>query len=293
MRLLMLTTHPHLYTPRRLCAEASRRGLAVLTVVPGSEEGIGSLDASLVIARAGPFSFVRVLRSLRKLASRGATLLHTRRALLDAIDKWRCLRRLQRSHLAVPRSLLARHPQAGVARFLRSRPPPVFLKARIGSQGSHVLLGEDEHAARRGVHFLWGLGLTPILQEDLRGSGPVRRVLVAGGRAVAHALARPAPGEHRTNLRLGGEFIACGADAPIAAVAVRAVRTLGLPYAAVDLIGDPCAVLDVNASPGIEGLERSSRKNLAASLLDAAIEASPGAAGGGSSDGNRATWSQP
>ena len=187
----------------------------------------------------------------------GGLALQSRRALLDACDQWRTLNRLRHLGLPVPHSVLVRSPAQVEWRSIAG--PPWYIKARRGSKGSHVLYATSERLARQQIRFLWGTGLSAIVQEDLSGRGPVRRSLIVHGRALISAVATPAAGEHRSNWHLGGRWTLVDDDSPTAALACKAARCLSLPIAAVDTLGegDP-AILEVNASPGLEGLEQAS-----------------------------------
>src|SRR5262249_22155105 len=165
--------------------------------------------------------------------------------------------------------------------------PPWFVKGRRGSQGSHVRLAADRDAARRWAGLFWGSGASLLVQEDLRASGRVERHPVVEGAGVVSAVALAARGEYRTNAHRGGRFVAiaeAGEWSGPAALAVRATAAIGLPFAAIDVVGggDP-RVLDVNASPGLEALEAATRRDLATPIVAAVAAAAggPRAAGGG------------
>jgi ribosomal protein S6--L-glutamate ligase len=143
-----------------------------------------------------------------------------------------------------------------------------IVKGRNGSKGSHVDRGPDAATTRALVRFYWGEGTNPIVQEDL-GPLPVHRIFVSGNRVLAAAEATPKAGDFRSNWHRGGQFRGLDAVPPeLAAIALAATQAIGLPFAGVDVIGiDDPRVLEVNASPGIEGLERATGLDLAAAVL--------------------------
>jgi ribosomal protein S6--L-glutamate ligase len=144
-----------------------------------------------------------------------------------------------------------------------------------------VELALERGSALRVGHLFWGSGTSFLVQEDLRASGRVERHLVVRGRVVASAVATPARGEHRSNFALGGRFESIDPRTSRAAeLARRAVAAIGLPLAAVDTIGErEPRLLEVNASPGFEGLSAAVGRDL---LREAVVELLAGAGRAGS-----------
>ena len=294
-RLIVLTLHPDLATPRRFLAAGRALGIEVEIATPRSSPDVrvaGSrllaplagtrllvplagtrllvpLAGTRLIVRIGAFTFAAALKEHRRLVQLGAVPLQRRRALLDASDQWRALRRAGAAGIPVPPSRLVRSPEDATSAVAELAGPPWFVKARRGSQGTQVLLASDANAAVRACHLFWGTGASCLVQEDLRPRGRVERHLVAGGELVASAIATPAAGEHRTNVHRGGRLSLLAPEAARgASIALRAVNAVGLPYAAVDTIGeDEPALLEVNASPGLQSLERVTGRDLATPLL--------------------------
>jgi ribosomal protein S6--L-glutamate ligase len=275
MRLLIVTSHPHLHAPRRLAKAAAARRIAVEFVVPPDPRAPASAlppaRGALLLARPGPFSLVRVLRTWRALVLRGARPLQSRHALLVACDQWRTLAAAARAGLAHPPTRLIRRPDAIAAAFDELGGGSGWVKGRRGSQGSHVTRVASRAEALRLGHLYWGAGQSFLLQADRAAAGPVERHFVIGERVVAAARALPAAGEFRSNAHRGGRFIAIEPrDSAAAALAVAALAAVGLPFGAVDAIGGPRPeLLEVNASPGFEALEAATGRDLAGLLLDA------------------------
>jgi ribosomal protein S6--L-glutamate ligase len=121
---------------------------------------------------------------------------------------------------------------------------------------------------------LWTLGQEIILQELVAESrGRDVRALVVGGEVVAAMRRTARAGEFRSNIHRGGEATALTLGADYAAVAVRAAAVLGLGLAGVDLLeaSDGPRIMEVNSSPGLEGLERASGRDLAGVVVSHAI----------------------
>ncbi len=269
-RWIVLTSHPTLRTPRRLVDAGRRLGIAVELREPPPRAAPDSAAGALLLARPGTFSFVPLLREHRRLVVAGADPLQPRRALLDAGDKLRTLARARSAGLAVPPTVVVRHPSQLRPALSLVAGPPWILKARRGSQGAQVVLAASVDDAVRAAHLFWGTGASFLLQPDLRALGDVERHLVVHDRVVASAIARPAPGEFRSNAHRGGRFCAIApGSTPAAALALRALQAVGLPLAAVDTIGErEPLLLEVNASPGLEALERATGRDLATPLLE-------------------------
>ena len=271
-RLLLLTPHPELATPRRLIAAARSLGVDAHVVRAAAPRlGTAELLASgrRLLTRPGSFSLVAILRAHRGWVRAGATPLQGRQALLDACDQWRTLVRSAAFGVPCVPARLIRHPSEIDAALDAFAPGPWFVKGRWGSQGTQVLFAAERAAARRHALLFWGVGASCLIEPDLRTTGRVERHLVVGGRVVASAIAHPAAGETRSNAHRGGRFepIVPGSS-PAAEVARRAVLALGLPLGAVDTIGVRAPrLLEVNASPGIEALERATGADLATTIL--------------------------
>ena len=215
-----------------------------------------------------------MLRAWRRLVAGGAIALQSRHALRIACDQWRTLQVAAAAGIAVPPTRLVRHPRDLEAALRAVGGGAWYLQGRRGSQGTHVERATAIAAAVAIGHRFWGSGQSFLVQADRSACGPVERHLVAGSTVLASALALPRHGEHRSNAHRGGRFEplvpGAGRAAQLAALAVSAVR---LPFAAVDAIGgDRPELLEVNASPGLEAIERATGRDLAGALLDRLFE---------------------
>jgi ribosomal protein S6--L-glutamate ligase len=279
--LLLLTAHPELHAPRRLTEAAASRELEVAFVRPEAADLVARelaarhsrSDRPLLLARPGTFSFRPVLAAWRRLVEAGAIPLQSRRALRIACDQWLTLATAARAGVPFPPTRLVRRPAELDDALAAVGGPPWYLKGRRGSQGTHVERTTEHAAALRiGLRY-WGSGQSVLVQADRSTRGPIERHLVAGGRLLLSVRAEPRPGEHRSNAHRGGRFVPLSAEQATAARLARcAVAAVGLPFAAVDAIGGPRPeLLEVNASPGLEAIERATGRDLAGELLDALL----------------------
>ncbi|MBP7466344.1 MAG: RimK family alpha-L-glutamate ligase, partial [Pseudoxanthomonas sp.] len=150
-------------------------------------------------------------------------------------------------------------------------PPPHVVKLSEGTQGAGVMLTEKLSASRAVVETLRGLYANFLVQEFVaEAQGADLRCLVVGDRVVAAMRRQAAEGEFRSNLHRGGEGSAAQASAEEQAVAVRSARALGLGVAGVDLIRSARGplVLEVNSTPGLEGVESACAVDVAGAIID-------------------------
>jgi ribosomal protein S6--L-glutamate ligase len=150
-------------------------------------------------------------------------------------------------------------------------PPPHVIKLNEGTQGAGVMLTEKPSASRGVIEALRGLYANFLVQEFVaEAKGADLRCFVVGDRVVA-AMRRQAPsGDFRSNLHRGGSAKGVRASATEQEVAIRAAQVVGLGIAGVDLIRSKRGplVLEVNASPGLEGIEAASGVDVAGAVMD-------------------------
>ena len=192
-------------------------------------------------------------------------------AIKDARDKLRCHQLLAAQGIDMPVTVFGDNPDDTEDLLAMLGDPPHVIKLTEGSQGRGVMLTEKPSASRGVVDALRGLYATFLLQEFIAEAGGADiRCLVVGGEVVA-AMRRQAPeGDFRANLHRGGSASAAEPSARERALAVRAAQVLGLGVAGVDLVesaGGPL-VLEVNASPGLEGVEAVSGVDVAGGIID-------------------------
>jgi ribosomal protein S6--L-glutamate ligase len=154
--------------------------------------------------------------------------------------------------------------------------PPHVIKLNEGTQGAGVMLAEKLSASRGMVEALRGLYANFLVQEFIaEAKGADLRCFVVGDRVVAAMRRQAPPGDFRSNLHRGGTAQPVRATAAEHAAAVRAATVLGLGVAGVDLIRSKRGplVLEVNASPGLEGIEEASGADIAGRIIDYVVAA--------------------
>src|SRR5690606_18815985 len=199
-------------------------------------------------------------------------------AVLCARDKLRCHQLLAAHGIGLPATVFGDSPDDTADLLSLLGPPPHVIKLVEGAQGNGVMLAEKLAASRGMIEALRGLYANFLVQEFIgEAEGADLRCFVVGDRVVA-AMRRQAPeGEFRANLHRGGSAQPVRPTGAEQAVAVRAARLVGLGVAGVDLIRSRRGplVLEVNASPGLEGIEEASGLDIAGAVIDFAVAGHP------------------
>lgn len=288
MRLAVLSWSDAFYTTRRLLEAAASLGLeaerlcptrctiAAHTSPPVRRDGVPYPTPELVLPRVGVTHAEWGLALLDALVGNGAGSPASAQALRVAGDKLTTTGALRRAGLPVVQTFAVRERAHIDAVLSAVGGPPVVLKLRWGTKGATVVRAADQAGARSTLDALMALGHTVLVQPFVE-TKPVRdlRVLVLGDRAAA-ACWRAAPqDDFRSNVHRGATVTAAELDDDIAALALGAAKACGLGIAGVDLLETPSgwAVLEVNGSPGLEGIERATGADLASAMVQCTIDA--------------------
>lgn len=305
MKLAILSRNSTLYSTRRLVEAARLRGHSARVLDPlrcymriGKDgfalryKGQSLAGYSAVIPRIGASINRYGNAVLHQFELMGCHTPSPSAAIAAARDKLRCHQLLAARGIDMPLTVFGDNPDDTDDLLAMLGEPPHVIKLTEGSQGRGVMLTEKPSASRGVVDALRGLYATFLLQEFIAEAGGADiRCLVVGDRVVA-AMRRQAPeGDFRANLHRGGAAEAFDLEPAAADVAVRAATVLGLGVAGVDLILSKRGplVLEVNASPGLEGIERSTGVDVAGLIIDFVAA---GAAGGGMVAARRARRSR-
>jgi ribosomal protein S6--L-glutamate ligase len=284
VRLALLSRNPRLYSTSRLVEVATRRGHhidvidpigCVLVISRGSHKmfhrGVEVRGYDVVIPRIGASITDYGLAVLAHFERHGVPSVNSAQAIARSRDKLRALQSLSAHDINIPRTAMARDPEAIRAAVDAVGGTPVIIKLLQGTQGVGVMIADSAQAVASTLDTLWGLGQNIILQEFIAASkGRDLRALVVGGE-LAGAMRRTArDGEFRANLHRGGGAHAVQLDAEATRVAVAAARELGLDVAGVDILeaDDGPRVIEVNSSPGLRGIEAATGLDVAARILE-------------------------
>ncbi len=283
MRLCILSRGPQLYSTRRLVIEAEKRGAEVEIVDPletslvlGEQNGVvihrgWPIEADAVIPRIGYSVTSEGVRIVRQFESQGVYVANSADSILRSRDKLTASQILSPQGIPVPRTALVTSWRDTERAISRVGGVPCVIKASQGTQGNSVYLARSIRDANEHVYRLLANRETVLVQEYIREShGRDVRVIVAGGEVVA-AMRRVARGrEFRSNFHLGGQVESIELKEEYAKVAIRAANLLGIEVGGVDLLEgrNGPILLEVNSSPGLEGIEKASKVNVAGKIID-------------------------
>lgn len=271
MKLAILSRNSKLYSTRRLVEAARQRGHTARVLDPlrcymrisssGFQlhyKGRSLADYDAVIPRIGASITRYGTAVLRQFELMGTYSPNPSDAILRARDKLRAHQLLAAQGIDLPVTVFGDNPDDTTDLLSMLGPPPHVIKLNEGSQGAGVILTEKPSASRSVVEALRGLYASFVVQEFIgEAEGADLRCFVVGDEVVA-SMRRQAPeGDFRSNLHRGGTAMRMEATDEERAVAVRAARVLGLGVAGVDLIRAARGplVLEVNSTPGLEGIE--------------------------------------
>lgn len=284
MKLAILSRNSKLYSTRRLVEAARERGHTVRVLDPLrcymkiSEEGFemhykGALltDYNAVIPRVGASITRYGTAVLRQFELMGCYTPNPSDAILKARDKLRTHQLLAAQAIGLPATVFGDNPDDTDDLLSMLGKPPHVIKLSEGTQGAGVMLAEKLSAARGVVEALRGLRADFLVQEFVEeAKGADLRCFVVGGKVVGAMRRQAANGDFRSNLHRGGTAKAIMPTRDEIEMAVRAAQVLGLNVAGVDLIRAERGplVLEVNSSPGLEGIEFSTGMDIAGIIID-------------------------
>ena len=291
MKLAILSRNSKLYSTRRLVEAARERNHSVRVLDPLrcylriSSDGfdmhykgrpIAGYEA--VVPRIGASITRYGTAVLRQFELMGTYTPNSSDAIARARDKLRCHQLLAAEGIGLPVTVFGDNPDDTVDLLSMLGPPPHVIKLNEGTQGAGVMLTEKPSASRSVVEALRGLYANFLVQEFIaEAKGADLRCFVVGGQVVA-TMRRQAPkGDFRSNLHRGGSARPVRASEDEQATAVRAAAVLGLGVAGVDLIRSKRGplVLEVNSSPGLEGIEAATGVDIAARIIDHVVDGHP------------------
>ena len=284
MKLAILSRNSKLYSTRRLVYAARQRGHTVRVLDPlrcymriassGFQlhyKGRSLAGYDAVIPRIGASITRYGTAVLRQFELMGTYSPNPSDAILRARDKLRAHQLLAAQGIDLPVTVFGDNPDDTSDLLSMLGPPPHVIKLNEGAQGAGVMLTEKPSASRSVVEALRGLYASFVVQEFIgEADGADLRCFVVGDEVVA-SMRRQAPeGDFRSNLHRGGTALHVAATDEERVVAVRAARVLGLGVAGVDLIRAKRGplVLEVNSTPGLEGIEAVCGVDVAGGIVE-------------------------
>lgn len=283
MKIAILSQKKTLYSTRRLVEAARQRGHDVRIIDPlrcymniTSQRPViyhrGRVldDLDAVIPRIGSSILFYGTALVRQFEIMGVYTLNRADAITCARDKLRSMQLLSCKGIGLPVTGFAHAPDdiKGVIKMVGGA--PLVIKLLEGTQGIGVVLTETNKAAESVIDAFWGLQANILIQEYIKETGGSDiRCFVVGDKVVAAMQRQARDGDFRANLHRGGTASPVKLTREERAMAVRAARAIGLDVAGVDILrsGQGPLVIEVNSSPGLEGIERSSKTDIASAMI--------------------------
>ncbi len=284
MKIAILSRNRKLYSTRRLVEACEARGHEAEVIdtlrcymnisahnpsVHYRGRKLEGFDA--VIPRIGASVTFYGAAVVRQFEMMGVFCLNESVAISRARDKLRSLQLLARKGIGMPVTGFARSPDdvGDLLQFVGGAPS--VIKLLEGTQGIGVVLAETSQAAESVIEAFMGLNANIIVQEFIKeAKGSDLRLFVIGDKVVASMRRTAKAGEFRSNLHRGGQAETVKITPEERSTAVRAARILGLNVAGVDILRSHHGpvVMEVNASPGLEGIETTTGKDIAGKMIE-------------------------
>jgi len=284
MKIVILSRGPKLYSTRRLVEACKSRGHKVSILDPLSvsinvEQGNPELlhknkpikDFDAVIPRIGASITFFGSAVLRQCEEMGMFCLNSSLGIVTARDKLRSTQLLARHNIGFPQTIFVKNKHAILPAIEELGGAPVIIKLLEGTQGIGVILADTNRVAEAIIETLHSTNQNVLIQKFVQESkGRDVRAIVAGNKVIA-AMRRVAQGdEFRSNIHRGGNAEKVELDEKYQRTAIRAAQIMGLNVAGVDMLEGKHGpqVMEVNSSPGIEGIERATGLDVAGAMVE-------------------------
>lgn len=284
MKIALLSRNRDLYSTQRLIQAAKERGHSVEVIdvlrcymniaaqkpmVYYQGKKLDNFDA--VIPRIGASITFYGAAVVRQFEMMGVYVLNSSTAITKSRDKLRAMQLLSGSGIGLPVTGFANSPDDVKEVIKLVGGAPLVVKILEGTQGLGVVLAETQQAAESVIEGFMSIKANILVQEYIKeAEGADIRCLVIGKKVVA-AMKRQAPlGEFRSNLHRGGSAKLIKITPEERSIAVRAAQVMNLNVAGVDILrsNHGPVVIEVNSSPGLEGIESASKIDIAGKIID-------------------------
>lgn len=283
MKIAVLSTNKHLYSTQRLVEAAVQRGHECIVMdhtkcYVGIQQGKPSIhykgqeitDIDAIIPRIGASVTFYGSAIVRQFEVMDVISANQSQAITRSRDKLRCMQILSGAGLGLPTTGFARMASDVDDLINMVGGAPLVIKLLEGTQGIGVVLAETKKAASSVIEAFYGLGNNILIQEYIKeAKGTDIRAFVVDGKVVGAMKRTAKEGEFRSNLHRGGTAEIVKLTRQEKETAVAAAKAMGLTIAGVDML--PSArgplILEVNSSPGLEGIEKATSKDIAVEVI--------------------------
>ena len=284
MRIVVLSRNRRLYSTTRLVEAAKARGVRVSVIDPlrcymrisvqGAQihyRGRRLTDVAAIIPRVGASVTFYATAVVRQFEMMGVYTPNSADAIQRARDKLRASQLMAQAGIDMPLTVFGDSPDDTKDLLKMLGKTPHVIKLVEGTQGQGVLLAETRSASEGLIEAFRGLQANFLVQEFIKeAKGADIRAFVVGGKVVAAMRRQAKEGEFRSNLHRGASARALKISKLERETAIRAAEIMGLGVAGVDLIQSERGplVLEVNSSPGLEGIEGATKVDVAGAIIE-------------------------
>jgi ribosomal protein S6--L-glutamate ligase len=283
MKIAVLSRNPKLYSTRRLVEAGTLRNHEMIVIdhskcdlviekkapkIYYKGELLEGIDA--VIPRIGASITFYGTAVLRQFEMMGVFSTVESQALLRSRDKLRSLQVLSRAGLGMPKTAFTNNSKGAEDLVKKVGGAPCIIKLLEGTQGVGVVLAETKSAAESVLEAFHGLNARVIVQEFIAESkGADLRAFVVDGNVVGAMKRQGKEGEFRSNLHRGGSAVLFELSEEEENAALKAAKSLKLGICGVDMLQSNSGpmIMEVNSSPGLEGIENATKKDIAKSII--------------------------
>ena len=283
MNIVILSRNENLYSTRRLIEEGEKRNHEIEVIDPlkcdliiekekptiyYKDRYLDYVDA--VIPRIGASVTFFGSAVVRQFEMMNVFTTVTSEAIIRSRDKLRSFQRLSKSGVGMPKTVFTNYSRDVEEVIAHVGGTPVIIKLLEGTQGLGVVLAETKNAAESVLEAFNGLQARVIVQEYIEeANGADLRALIVDGQVVGAMKRQGKDGEFRSNLHRGGSANYIKLTEPELKLAIKAARALKLPVCGVDMLESKRGplILEVNSTPGLEGIETATRKNIARAII--------------------------
>lgn len=283
MNIVILSRNAELYSTDRLVIEGEKRGHKIEVIDPlkcdiiiekekptiyYKNRYLDYVDA--IIPRIGASVTFYGCAVVRQFEMMNVFTIVTSDAIQRSRDKLRSLQRLSKAGIGMPKTVFTNYSRDVEEVISHVGGTPVIIKLLEGTQGLGVVLAETKNAAESVLEAFNGLQARVIVQEFIKeANGADLRALIVDGQVVGAMKRQGKEGEFRSNLHRGGSANIIKLNEAELRLAINAARALKLPVCGVDMLQSARGplLLEVNSTPGLEGIEGATGKNIAKNII--------------------------
>ena len=283
MNIVILSRNASLYSTRRLVEEGEKRNHLMEVIDP--------LKCDLIIEKERPTIYYRdrlldyvdavIPRIGASVTFYGCAVVRqfemmnvfttvTSDAIIRSRDKLRSFQRLSKAGIGMPKTVFTNYSRDVEEVISRVGGTPVIIKLLEGTQGLGVVLAETKNAAESVLEAFNGLQARALIQEYIsEAKGCDLRALIVDGQVIGAMMRKSREGDFRSNLHRGGSAELIKLSEAELKLAIRAARALKLPVCGVDMLQSNRGplLMEVNSTPGLEGIEGATNKNIAKAII--------------------------